>query len=50
MAAFLRDYAVEHALRWSTTAAFQDEAQAVANGLPTPVDLTGFWRHWRIVR
>jgi aminopeptidase N len=50
MASFLRDYAVEHALGWSTTAAFQDEAQAVADGLPPPVDLTGFWRHWRIVR
>jgi hypothetical protein len=50
MATFLHDYAVEHALGWSTTAEFQDEAQAVADSLPQPVDLTSFWRHWRIER
>jgi aminopeptidase N len=50
MATFLHDYAVEHALGWSTTAAFQEGAQAVADSLPQPVDLTSFWRHWRIQR
>jgi aminopeptidase N len=50
MATFIRDYAVEHALGFSTNPEFMDEAQAVADGLPTPIDLTPFWRHWRIER
>ena len=49
MATFLHDYAVEHSLGWSTTAAFKEEAQAVANSLPEPIDLTSFWKRWRIV-
>jgi peptidase M1-like protein len=49
MATFLHDYAVEHSLGWSTTAGFKEEAQAVANSLPEPIDLTSFWKRWRIV-
>jgi Peptidase family M1 domain len=48
MADFLHDYAVEHSLGWSTTADFKAEAQVVANGLPEPIDLTSFWKRWRI--
>jgi aminopeptidase N len=48
MASFLHDYAVEHSLAWSTTIQFKEEAQVVANSLPNPVDLTNFWRRWRI--
>jgi aminopeptidase N len=48
MAQFLDDYAVEHSLGWSTTADFMVEAQAVANSLPNPIDLTNFWSRWRI--
>jgi hypothetical protein len=48
MATFLHDYAVEHALGWSTTDDFKDEAQAVAGSLPHPIDLTQFWRKHRI--
>jgi hypothetical protein len=48
MATFLHDYAVEHSLGWSTTAAFKEEAQVVANSLPNPIDLTNFWKRWRI--
>ena len=48
MATFLHDYAVEHALGWSTTDAFKVEAQTVADGLPTPIDLTPFWQTYRI--
>jgi aminopeptidase N len=48
MAGFLHDYAVEHALGWSTTDAFKVEAQAVADGLPNPIDLTPFWETYRI--
>jgi hypothetical protein len=49
MATFLHEYAVEHSLGWSTTAAFKEEAQVVANSLPDPIDLTSFWKRWRIV-
>jgi hypothetical protein len=49
MATFLHDYAIEHSLGWSTTAAFKEEAQVVANSLPNPIDLTSFWKRWRIV-
>jgi peptidase M1-like protein len=48
MSTFMHDYAVEHTLGWSTTAAFKEEAQAVADSLPNPIDLTSFWRRWRI--
>jgi hypothetical protein len=48
MATFLHDYAVGHTFGWSTTTAFQEEAQAVADSLPTPIDLTSFWKRWRI--
>ena len=48
MATFLHDYAVEHALGWSTTDAFKVEAQAVASRLPDPIDLTSFWTTYRI--
>lgn len=48
MAKFMRRYAVEHALGWSTTDAFKAEAQAVADGLHDPIDLTKFWKRHRI--
>jgi hypothetical protein len=48
MAPFLHDYAVGHTLGWSTTASFKRAAQEVADSLPNPVDLSFFWRHWRI--
>ena len=48
MAQFIHDYAVEHALGFSTTNAFKSEAQAVADGLPHPIDLTRFWKKHRI--
>lgn len=48
MKQFIRSYAVAHALGWSTTSVFQAAAQEVANGLPNPIDLTGFWHRWRI--
>ncbi len=48
MAAFIHAYAVEHALGFSTTDAFKDEAQSVADGLPHPVDLARFWKKHRI--
>ena len=48
MSQFLHDYAVEHTYGWSTTDTFMVEAQAVASGLPHPIDLTTFWRKWRI--
>jgi hypothetical protein len=48
MASFLHDYGVEHTLAWSTTDAFKAEAQAVADGLPNPVDLTKLWKKYRI--
>jgi aminopeptidase N len=48
MAQFIHDYAVEHALGFSTTNEFKTEAQAVADGLPHPIDLTRFWKKHRI--
>jgi hypothetical protein len=49
MATFLHDYTVQHSLGWSTTAGFKKEAQIVANSLPEPIDLSSFWKRWRIV-
>jgi hypothetical protein len=48
MAQFMHDYAVGHALGWSTTPEFMGSAQEVADGLPQPIDLTQFWHRWRI--
>jgi aminopeptidase N len=48
MATFVHHYAVEHALAWSTTDAFKQEAQAVADSLPNPVNLRSFWKTHRI--
>jgi hypothetical protein len=48
MADFIHDYAVEHALAWSTTDAFKAEAQAVADTLDPPVNLKHFWKEHRI--
>jgi len=48
MATFVHDYAVEHALGWSTTDAFKVEAQAVADGLQHPIKLRKSWKKWRI--
>jgi aminopeptidase N len=48
MAKFIRSYAIDHALAWSTTNAFKRAAQAVADTLPDPVHLRPFWRQHRI--
>jgi hypothetical protein len=48
MATFVHDYAVKHALGWSTTDAFKAGAQKVADSLQDPVDLTKFWKVHRI--
>jgi hypothetical protein len=48
MAKYVHDYAVDHALEWSTTDAFKAGAQKVADSLPNPVDLSRFWKKHRI--
>jgi aminopeptidase N len=48
MASFMRDYAVDHTLGWSTTDAFKADAQAVADSLHNPVKLGSLWKTYRI--
>jgi hypothetical protein len=48
MARFLFSYAGRNALGFSTTIGFQASAQAAADRLPEPVDLTQFWIDHRI--
>ena len=48
MANLLTEYAQAHWYGVSTTAEFKAAAQAKANALPTPVDLTSFWSSHRI--
>jgi aminopeptidase N len=48
MANFVRNYAIDHTLGFSTTDAFKAGAQKVADSLSPPVDLTDFWDTHRI--
>jgi hypothetical protein len=44
----LRTYALSHRFGFSTTHAFKVAAQHEASHLEHPVDLTSFWKKWRI--